>query len=365
MSWILFRRLPFLTLTGDVFDEADFVGPSVGNPDEVCLEADPRQPAQAPLAQHNPHRNLPRGSLNNPPDTTPSKPERTWVGNRPTPLPQNNVPAQRANIPPGNPQPAKQMPATPTAGPPRPHTNNQQFKHSQDPPQPGLSTKAVESFNSIADNSDTALGCSHFADVKLPEDVSIGFFSARAAEALKSDPTALKTAPQFDPRADSPSIRKTAGVNHNQSAPVYRKTVNANPSAITTAVGANAAKSNSPLPGREASNPPPDLGRRVGAPGGFNSPVTRAQTSSYRPPARRSAGSAAGNAAIPGPGVAATNNTNGKRSPLDDTTNVSTTSGPGSGTGGPVDTKRVKVGEGNCGNPQQGQQAANHHTSVR
>lgn len=331
-----------ILIIGDVFDETDFVEPCVGNPDEVYLEIEPRQPAQVPLPpQPNPHSSHPRG----PPEvTTPSKPDRTGVGNRPPPS-HNNMPAQRTNIPPPKPQTTKQMPATPTTGPPQPPTHYQnsrpnqpqQSKNSQETPQPGPPTKPADGSNNMTDSGAAVNGNPNpaegpqFTEVELPEDAKVGFFSARAAEALKSNPMALKTAPQFDPRADSPSIRKTAGINHNASTPVLRKNVVANPTAVTTAVGAKTAQTNSPLSGREASNPPQDFGRRVGAPGGFNSPITRAQTSSYRPPVRRPADNGAG-----------TNNANGKRPPLGDMTNAPATSG----TGAPADAKRVKSGDG-------------------
>ncbi|KAK2763999.1 DNA repair protein rad52 [Arachnomyces sp. PD_36] len=366
----------------DVFDEADFVEPCAGNPDEIALEIGPGRPLQAPMAQPNPHGNHPHNLRNPPEATTPSKPERGWAGNRqPAPLPQNNAPTPRPNLQQANPQPPKPAPATPAARPPQPIPNQntrppqpQHSKSSQDPPQPSPPKRTIDDSGLMGDGSEFGVvDGTVFPEVKLPEDAKLGFFSARAAESLKSNPMALKTAPQFDPRADSPSIRKTAGFNHNLSAPVLRKTISTNPSAITTAVGANTARqsnNNSPLPGREISNPPTDFPRRVGAPPtGFNSPVTRAQsTSSYRPPVRRSAndygGPGPGNAASPGagpppvpvsvpaPAIINNNNPNGKRLPLSDVTNASAASGT---TGGASDPKRVKVEQQGANYAQQQQ----------
>src|SRR5699024_3277767 len=78
--------------------------------------------------------------------------------------------------------------------------------------------------------------------------------------------------PQFDPHAQSPSIRKTAGVDHTKSVPISKPMI----------AGTSPAANNS----RDFVNPSTDMNRKIGAPGGggFGSPMNRGQsTSSYRP----------------------------------------------------------------------------------
>ncbi len=96
----------------------------------------------------------------------------------------------------------------------------------------------------------------------------VGFFTARAAESLQSGPGLLVEAPAFNPRLESPSIRKTAGIDHTKTKPIGREVVSAAPS---------------PVPNRSNFvNPQTDKTRRVGMPVGAASPLQN--RGSYKPP---------------------------------------------------------------------------------
>lgn len=96
----------------------------------------------------------------------------------------------------------------------------------------------------------------------------IGFFPARVAEKVQSFSGLLLKAPAFNPHLESPSIRKTAGVDHTKTLPVGKDTVAASPVAMS--------------PRLNFVNPQADMVRRVGMPIGTASPLQN--RSSYKPP---------------------------------------------------------------------------------
>ena len=57
----------------------------------------------------------------------------------------------------------------------------------------------------------------------------VGFFTARAAESLQTGLGIPLKAPAFNPHLESPSIRKTAGIDHTKTKPVGREAVGAPP----------------------------------------------------------------------------------------------------------------------------------------
>ena len=99
-------------------------------------------------------------------------------------------------------------------------------------------------------------------------DPPVGFFTARAAESLQNSCGLALKAPAFNPHLESPSIRKTAGVDHTKTKPVGREAVGA-PSQPTG-------------PRVNFVNPQSDRTRRVGMPIGAASPVQN--RGSYKPP---------------------------------------------------------------------------------
>ncbi|EPS31197.1 hypothetical protein PDE_06152 [Penicillium oxalicum 114-2] len=309
----------------DVFDEADFVVTNTGNPDEIVIEPEQPQLPPTPLNRSYPQAVPARGRFDSN-AVTPSKPER-WSGTNATGARQM-VPPHARQQPPSlsdqqrgmhAPGPGSNVPNGKLNGPP-PMANN-----NNPPPQIKREPVAVPAQDSSNQPTPT-----------------VGFFSARAADQLRDNPNAAPIpGSQFDPHAESPSIRKTAGIDHSKTVAVVRSGNGVSPA---------------PDKGRtrDAINPATNLQSRVGggAPptGGFGSPLSRGQSvSSYRPLTRPSVDSrnatngGAGNRA----GSAPPQNVNGKRPPLSDVTNAD---------GAPASSneiKRPRMAESVPGQPQQ------------
>ena len=96
----------------------------------------------------------------------------------------------------------------------------------------------------------------------------IGFFTARVAESVQNGPNLPLKASAFNPHLESPSIRKTVGVDHTKTKPVGREAVGAPPQ--PTVHRAN------------FTNPQSDKSRRVGMPMAAASPLQN--RGSYKPP---------------------------------------------------------------------------------
>ena len=96
----------------------------------------------------------------------------------------------------------------------------------------------------------------------------VGFFTARAAESLQNGLCMPLKAPAFNPHLESPSIRKTVGIDHTKTKPVGREAVGASPQP--------------PVPRAKLINPQSDKTRRVGMPMG--APSTMQNRGSYKPP---------------------------------------------------------------------------------
>lgn len=108
----------------------------------------------------------------------------------------------------------------------------------------------------------------------MPSNPPLGFFTARAAESVQNCSGVPLKAPSFNLHLESPSIRKTAGVDHSKTKPVGRDIVGPalqSPAAVGTSVGR-------PM----FTNPQADKGRRVGMPMGAASPLSN--RGSYKPP---------------------------------------------------------------------------------
>lgn len=94
-------------------------------------------------------------------------------------------------------------------------------------------------------------------------DPPTGFFTARAAESIQNAVGMPLKAPAFNPHLESPSIRKTAGVDHTKTKPVEKEVVRQPPRPNFV-------------------NPQTDKARRVGMPVGTGSPLQN--RNSYRAP---------------------------------------------------------------------------------
>jgi len=316
---------------GDLFDEADFVVENAGNPDEISLEPEgPRQQPPTPMNRLIPPRGPPAGPPAGPFDpnsVTPSKPERWNVPNPASrqPLAPNARPNPSAIPGPQRPMAAPGVPYNnpnirPSVAPQSHPVPNNNPQNPNGPPQVKREPQAP--------NQDPN---------QPPGSQVVGFFSARAADMLRDNPTLGPIqGSQFDPHAESPSIRKTAGVDHTKSVPISRP--------MLTGGSGSPPPNNS----RDSVNPATDLQRRVGAPGAAGSPLSRGPSvSSYRPLTRP-------NVPNPGPmnrgGSVPPSNLNGKRPPLNDVTNANTSPGVNPGVPpGPNDAKRPRMSDGPLG----------------
>ncbi|CAI7564509.1 unnamed protein product [Penicillium glandicola] len=332
----------------DLFDEADFgvAETDIGNPDEIVIDTVIHKEQQRPVPTNGPapQRGPPARAAFNPAVVTPSKPER-WNGSGQAGRP--NPPNARQN-PSAIPAPAAvQSRPMAAAGPaqnfanPRPSVPHQPV--GQNTPQNNIAQSPVKKEPGPG-------GFQANQDMNPPQGTpSTGFFSARAVDLLRENPNSVPPgAPQFDPHAESPSIRKTAGVDHTKSIPIARPML----SSASPAPNTNNT--------RDYVNPATDLQRRVGAPGGgVSSPVSRGPSvSSYRPLTRPNLDQRNGSnpAAVNRGSVPPQQNLNGKRPPLVDVTNADATPGayPGVPAPGPNDPKRARVSDVDSSGPSSG-----------
>ncbi|KAL6805779.1 hypothetical protein J3E68DRAFT_422021 [Trichoderma sp. SZMC 28012] len=258
-------------------DEADFCVPGDGHPDEIMLPSAVNPPNDKPTTNESrpgqPARPMPGNNLNRPPQPQPYTP-RQGQPPRPQNAPQGKEPLNQTMAPP--------PPQAPPPGEP------------------------------------------------------VAFFSARSTMPDTNQAGNQNQQKQlFNPKAESPSIRKTPGIDHTSSKPVARNgqhvppansqapsTQNGNTGGFTSlrqSIGSSQARGN-PM------NPSLDQARRIGAPGGgLGSPL--ANRGQYKPPTMKRTLPSEANAA------------NGTRSPLAD---IPTNAGNGNGEDG-LDAKRQKV----------------------
>lgn len=114
-----------------------------------------------------------------------------------------------------------------------------------------------------------------------PHEPPVGFITARAADAVQGPTIGVPlppNVPRFNPHAESPSIRKTSGVNHGRSGPVSRDSIGPAPPINPPKLQAVAA----PPVRTNFINPQADANRRIGMPAAMQSPV--ANRSAYKPP---------------------------------------------------------------------------------
>ncbi|KAL7799048.1 hypothetical protein V8C37DRAFT_145873 [Trichoderma ceciliae] len=266
-------------------DEADFCVPGDGHPDEMILLHAANLPHDKPVSNESRQGQPP------------------VVGQVTKPMQGNNMNRQ------SHPQPQPQ-PHTPRQGqPPRPQNVPQgkdSLNQAMAPPQPP------------------------------PPGEPVAFFSARStmADSNQSGSNQNQQKQLFNPKAESPSIRKTPGIDHNSSKPVARNgqhvpptnsqapsTQGGNPGGFTPlrqSVSSSQTKGN-------VMNPSLDQARRIGAPGGLGSPL--ANRGQYKPPTMKRT--------LPTEG----NGTSGQRAPLVD---IPTNAG-NAGSGDGLDAKRQKV----------------------
>lgn len=304
---------------GNLFEEVDF------HPDEVTLvdtsmwEGDasngattdrametptlPRQPM--PRAQSGPGQ--PQGAYQQGNSGAANQAQaRQQMQQRTGQIPNNNN--NRPNQNGGRMQPPVQQ------GDHKRHSNphqQQQSRHTSSTPEPLVQTNQRPAPPQQAQQQSPAAQ-PNTNNIPIPHDAPVGFITARGAEIVQASNVPLpQGVPVFNPHADSPSIRKTTGVDHNRSGPITRQIVgvaspaippnlpNAKSSAanngggaIVAGVGTGAAAGAAVTPSRIGNanfiNPQADANRRIGMPPGvgmgigMQSPV--ANRSAYKPP---------------------------------------------------------------------------------
>ena len=140
-------------------------------------------------------------------------------------------------------------------------------------PELGPSARAIQTSSTTAPENTPPLDSSNTAEHNPP----VGFFTARAAESLQKGAALPSNVPIFNPHLESPSIRKTAGIDHTKSKPVRTETIGAPLPAQPPPTSA------ATIPGRSSFvNPQADMTRRVGMPVGTASPLQN--RGSYKPP---------------------------------------------------------------------------------
>jgi DNA repair and recombination protein RAD52 len=267
------------------FDEADFsVADPDAHPDEVVLP----EPPVAASRHFNVLKNtsaLNGGTpiQNRPPNNRPQPVVPSRIANAPQPQTfNNNLPQQpqtpnsgftrsgsgagQAMRPPPDAKPMQAPQINPRTGQPL-----KQPSRNGPPSAPGSPTKPP-----ISSDDDT---------ISLPPQ-GAGFFSARAVKNIipQSENQSIdgplqpipNNLPAFNLHAESPSIRKTPGVDHKSSKPITRDLKQVPGSSQSAIAGGGGQR-----PTLNVLNPQLDSTRRIGQPG---SPSLQLNRAAYRPP---------------------------------------------------------------------------------
>ncbi|KAL9109409.1 MAG: hypothetical protein Q9227_005916 [Pyrenula ochraceoflavens] len=246
---------------GEAFNDADFSEATFGAPDEVVLPAITTGPS-------GPSRNG---------FQTPPGPGANQLLNIQRPRPAENQTMAR-------PQPRMPPPQVPAQGiPPTPAQLRSPITEGNTFSSSGVESQHFHPQSGISKKSEMIPDPAHQKLQHPQPQAAAGFWSARTIGPSDTEnlPAAPAAGAQFNPHAESPSIRKTSGFDHRKSAPVSKKT-------FTAAEAGQAQATQSPLPGhaprppllsansrRDFINPSMDINRRIGGP------------SPYRPPAKR------------------------------------------------------------------------------
>ncbi|KAI1100202.1 recombination protein Rad52 [Jackrogersella minutella] len=228
---------------------------------------------------------------------------------KPQTLPASNSSDRNTSSSNNAPRPM-QPPPRPVAQPPRqPHTPNQQPQRPGAPLQGRPNPQQYQRPPSHANNAAQQAAANSRTNTPPPMNgvaptEQVAFFSARSIKKLPGDATPdasiipEKGAKPFDPRLDSPSIRKTPGIDHNSSKPVSRtgqhvppikrdqeqqQPQQRGPAGVSTSSGFSSAAGSGPgRPGMgSVGSPALNNVRQIGAPAGVGSPL--ANRGQYRP----------------------------------------------------------------------------------
>ncbi|KAI9754255.1 MAG: hypothetical protein M4579_004786 [Chaenotheca gracillima] len=341
---------------GDEFDEVDFSESHVtmGNPDEVAVEV------------KDLNRTSKNGSVAVSTGPSPAKERLTPAQSNQMKAPANRVqslPAVSAQTtgrqPPNGPQvKANMAPDSGNGGSVMRQANNGvQHPNTVHLPTNGTPQRGQQHSNGNSSTADAQpYGTSRQSSIhqapnvqgrsgsgpsqnqgQLPPNPPVEFFNARAASLVQDPITAASptTAPTFNPHSESPSIRKTSGVDHTKSKPIVRDALVQAPNQVPATTGLPNTGAVTPIRST-FTNPQLDSTRKIGMP---NSPALGQgngdNRGSYKPP-------------WPAPGKRATDNPNlgSSRTPLGELKAEKLNSGPTSidiGAGG--DVKKQKLSD--------------------
>ena len=256
---------------GDEFDEVDFAVSNGDHPDEIALEnSASSEPSKSNLPNGNPNPRVP--TLNhNEPQIRPLE-RNTTSGTavmRQIPYDIRSVGDADAHTAPQIQSGAQKQ------------FHSQLNSHRQQTP-PALDAKPVPyatrnnrpnvPLPNLQDETSKQQGASGTPPINssnsLEHEPPVGFYTARVAESVQKTSNLPLNAASFNPHLDSPSIRKTAGVDHTKTKPVGREVVG--------------APAPAPISRPNFVNPQVDKARRIGQPLAAASPLLN--RSSYRPP---------------------------------------------------------------------------------
>jgi len=262
---------------GNLFDEVDF-----SHPDEVVLDnsaGDNAPSADVASRTGNAVRQQP-SRVHSLPEINQTKAPRPpqqaqQISRQPPPEAVN-----QANNAARRPEPRGAM--APPNGNPVNQQNQNRFAPSGGQANGGRSTPPVVSGQAGAPQNPTNLPPQ--LPAQGPPIGAVGFMTGRAVE--------TGTAQPFNPKAESPSIRRTAGLNHQVSGPIARATDGAvqqlergQKEIGGEKMAANMNDAGPVGPRTNFVNPAADTGRKIGMPGGMHSPM--GNRGAYKPPAMK------------------------------------------------------------------------------
>ena len=150
----------------------------------------------------------------------------------------------------------------------RPHTDVNGDNRALGAPGPQLaSLKGLQDAHNAVSSATSLNSMSVAMELEPP----VGFFTARAAETIQSSTGLPSKSASFNPHLESPSIRKTVGVDHSKTKPVGKDVIGASPSHIL-----------SPAMRPNIVHPQVEKPRRIGMPLSTNNIIPN--RGSYRPP---------------------------------------------------------------------------------
>lgn len=256
-----------LTWSGDGFDEADFNVPNGEHPDEVSL--DTFAPGDVPLLANYPVKKSQSQILEGPQPRNekaleePRSPSKRLVGSL---HPSRAVVVHHSSLHVERSPKKERLPQQSLIS-----SNNEQSalrSESTHGSKPDIQPRQLYK-RAIPQEEDKIFTDTSSKTFETDEMVSkTGFFTARAAETIQTTSSLSSRASAFNPHLESPSIRKTAGVDHTKTKPVGREIVAAPPLSKPSLLN--------------FVNPQTDKGRRVGMPIGATS--ASQNRNSYKPP---------------------------------------------------------------------------------